>query len=255
MKGIARSLSVAGLLIFLYGCFHQLALSLVDFPIVRTASAIEGASSFPEVSASTIDSIRSEIREGRACGGAFHRGRVTLSMFVAEWESQRATIAEERLSALEAAAQSLRDALRCSPEDGNLWSVLAFVERSIALEPNRFTAMMRLSTEASPVDARVLTQRWLLLAPLLRLPGVSVGAEFDADLNRALLLTKPRTALDITAVLRANGSTELAEQSFLALPDARIEELTQIATGARSTFGRGERYRTFDFRPFNSNAD
>lgn len=221
-------------------------------PWLRYALRIETAASPPDMPQAVRERLSAELaRKGAAfCGQDLPESRVTVAMDLLRRSLADAVDSPLRTSAERSARDTVREALLCNPADGNLWYLEALLEQRAGRDWSRVEELLLVSAALSPRETNTLAKRARLIALALRQPDAALPLDLEADLRRAAALAKVEPAAAALASLRAGGHGALADALVADLPEDRRAALASGTSWQRSTFGRAERYRTFDYRPF-----
>ena len=234
------------------GAGYGLKQALAAEPWLRFALRIETASAPRELSERARQQLAQQLdgRTAETCAWDLPRSHVTAALELVRRTAKADTPAAERQEALRIADEAVRHAISCNAADGNLWFLLALLQQRSGAAWDDVQASLLASNTLSPREGDLVLKRARLVALALRDANLPLDARLEGDLHSALAGAWIGPASSLLTGLRESGRGDLADRLVADLPEDRRTSLAEGTTVRRSTFGRPERYRNFEFKPF-----
>lgn len=231
---------------------YALAHAITAEPWARYALRIETAATPWEMPDGVRQRLSAELAAEAtpSCDWDRAKSQVTVAMDLLRRSLADPPGSAVRIDAARTAERSVRTALGCNPADGNLWYLQALLEQRGGADWDRVQTLLLLAAALAPREADLLARRADLVALELSQSGTALALDMKADLHRAIALARVESAAAILTSLRAHGRQALAEDLVADLPAERLQALETGTSWRRSTFGRPERYRRYEYRPF-----
>lgn len=246
----ADPLACLAALVVIVASGYALVGAVAAEPWVRYALRLETATEPVALSDTLRMRLADELARGTgvSCDFDLPEGYVTVAM-----DLLRRSLADgpdARAEAERVARKTVGNALGCNAADGNLWYLLALLDDRAGADRGRIRELVLLSAALSPYEADTLAKRGLFVAWQLSRNRIAPPLDVQADLRRAVATAKVEPAAQILASLRSSGHEALADDLVAELPEERLEALQSGTSWRRSTFGRADSYRRFEYRPF-----
>nr|BAT29901.1 hypothetical protein [Aureimonas sp. AU22] len=225
-------------------------------PWLRYALRIETAAAPLNLPSGVRNRLSARLAEQdvTSCDWDLPESRVTVAMELLRRSREDAPDSPNRSDAEGAAGKAVHEAISCNAADANLWYLLALLEQRSGTDWGRVQELLLLSAALAPHETDLLTKRARLVSWQLGRGSVALPLDLEADLRRAIASARIEDAAAILASLRKGGRQALADDLVAGLSDERLRALETGTSWRRSTFGRPERYRTYEYRPFGEPA-
>ncbi|MBB3938017.1 hypothetical protein [Aureimonas phyllosphaerae] len=243
---------VLAALLTVAGGTYALVGALSAEPWVRYALRLESAPGPLNLPEPVRDELaeRISLRDPGSCDWDIARSRVTIVLDLLRRSAAADAAPAQRDQAARDAVAVVREGLLCNAADANLWYLLALLEYRASSDWGRTQPLLRTSALLSPFEGDLLLKRAQLAALALSRPEARLDLDVASDLRRAMALAPVAQASAVLGRLRDAGRGSLADELVVDLPAERLESLAGGTNYRRSTFGKTERYRHFDYEPF-----
>ncbi|RIX98431.1 hypothetical protein D3218_16965 [Aureimonas flava] len=245
-------LACLGAAVLLVASGFALAGAISAEPWVRYALRLEAAEAPVDMPGGVRDRLGVELtrEDAPSCGWDLPEARVTVALELLRRSRSDDPGSSARAEAQHTAERTVRWALGCNAADGNLWYLMALLEQRAGADWARVQELLALSAALSPYEADLQIRRSRLVSWELTRDDVALPLDLEADLRRTMATARVGPAAAILRGLREGGPAGLADELVAGLPEARRQALEAGTGWRRSTFGRPERYRRYDYRPF-----